>query len=352
MVPKTRKDYELDVPPWLVENWFPLGHRGMDTAPEGSFKTILGCWTAVCVASGTPIFGYPVNQGPVMMVDEETPEESLKYHLERFSAGLGYEFSDLPIHIFSMTGFRFARKTKMDDLLKLIDVIDPVFIRLDSLLAMLPSGNQAISENDCHLGEIIRDDLNKLVTPRRSILLAAHAKKYIADLTFDEIENKEMQSIVRGHGSVVGEGCDTGYIIKKLSEHPNPTRFALITVVRRQAIPGKKIKYIEMKEERYGEGWARLEQIMPSKFPPSKQAMEVYQLFKIPSKKTGLNHSSQWILRQMAFRNKDFCRIGVEELLKRKVILNPEPQHYELNLKMTSQCDHDYLRHLDPTILP
>lgn len=351
-MPKTRKDFEPDIPPWLIEDWFPLGHRGMDTAPEGSFKTILGCWFAVCIASGTSIFGFPVNQGPVMMVDEETPESSLKYHLERFSAGLGYDFNDLPIHIHSMTGFRFGRKTKMDELLKVIDTVDPVFIRLDSLLAMLPSGRQAISENDCHLGEIIRDDLNMLTSSRRSILLASHAKKYISDLTFDEIREKELQAIVRGHGSVVGEGCDTGYIIKKLSEHPNPTRFAIITSVRRQAIPGKKTKYIEMQEEKYGEGWARLVQIMPNKFPPSLQAMEVYQLFKTPSKKTGLNHSSQWILRQMAFRNKNFCRVGVEELLKRKVILNSSPQHYELNMKLISQCNHDYLRFLDPNIVP
>ena len=349
-MPKTRNDFKPETPPWLIEDWFPLGHRGMDTAPEGSFKTILGCWLAVCIASGTPVFGHPVNKGPVLIVDEETPENSLSYHLDRFSQGLGYRYCDLPVHILPMQGFRFGRKTKMDELLTAVNAIDPVFIRLDSLLAMLPSGRQAYSENDCHLGETIRDDLNKLLTSQRSLLLAAHAKKYVSDLTLDELHEKAMQSIVRGHGSIVGEGCDTGYILMKISEHPEPTRFCIITRVRRQAIPSKKTIYIEMKEEKYGEGWARLEEIPARKLPPSLSAMEIYPLFKVPDRKGNMNHSSQWILRNMAFRSKHFCRAGVEELLKRKIIIERGPQNYKLNPKMISQCDHDYTKMLDPNI--
>ena len=345
---KTRKDFEAEELSWLIEDWFPLGHRGMDTAPEGSFKTIFGCWLTACIASGTPIFGHPVKQGTVLMVDEETPETSLNNHISRFCKGLGYRYGDLPIYTFPMEGFRFGRKTEMDKLLKVVDAFDPVFIRLDSLLAMLPAGRQSYSENDCHLGETIRDDLNKLLTPQRSLLLASHSKKYISDLTLDEYREKSMQSIVRGHGSIVGEGCDTGYVIKKLSEHPDPTRFCIFTRVRRQAIPAKKTVYVEMREERYGEGWARLEEILPNKLPPSLPAMQIYPLIKSNNTKKLL--SSQWILRNMAFRSKSFCRAGVEELVKRKIITESEPQKYELNLKMKSQCDHDYLRVLDPRL--
>jgi len=211
---------------------------------------------------------------------------------------------------------------------------------------MLPSGRQAYSENDCHLGETIRDDLAKLSSPQRSLLLAAHTKKYVAELTMDEIQEKEMQTLVRGHSSIVGEGCDTGYIIKKISEHTDPTRFCIFTRVRRQAIPAKKTIYVEMKEERYGEGWARLEQIMPNKLPPSFPAMEIYPLIKSSNNTC----SSQWILRNMAFCSKRFCNAGVKELLKRKVITESGPQKYELNLKMINQCEHDYLRILDPNL--
>jgi len=346
-MPKTRQDFELETPPWLIEDWFPLGHRGMDAAPEGSFKTILGCWFAVSIASGSPIFGHPVLQGNVLMVDEETPESSLDYHLERFSKGLGFRYQDLPIYKFSMEGFRFGRKGKLDELLKLVNSINPVFIRLDSLLAMLPSGRQGQSENDCQLGEMIRDDLIKLLTKERSILLAAHSKKFIADLTLEETIEKEMQSIVRGHSSIVGEGSDTGYIIKKISEHPKATRFCIITKVRRQAIPSDKIKYIEMKEQNYGEGWAILEEIPIENLPPSDEAKELFPLFKIPDLRGNYNHSSQWIMRTMAFCSRSFCRNAIRELLQRKVIVQVTPQNYEINQKRGSQCNPEYLQMLE-----
>ena len=319
----------------------------MDTAPEGSFKTIFGCWLAVCVASGSPVFGHPVHQGKVMIIDEETPEMSLTHHLKRFSEGLGCRYEDLPMYVYCMQGFRFSRKVELDKLLKLVEVVNPVLIRLDSMLAMLPGGERSQSENDCHLGEIIRDDLNKMLSPNRSILLAAHSKKYISDLTLKEISDLSMQSVVRGHGSIVGEGCDTGYIIEKISEYPKPTRFAIITRVRRRAIPSGSIKYIEMKEEHYGRGWARLELIPSENLPPSVQAREIYPLFKVPDRSGNFNHSSSWILREVALRTKNFCRVGVEELLDRKVIVRTGPQDYELNDKSRSQCSLEYLKMLE-----
>ena len=348
-MPKTLIDFELEPPPWLIEDWLPMGHRAMDTAPEGSFKTILGCWLAVSIASGSPVFGHPVLQGNVLMVDEETPETSLDYHLKRFSLGLGFRYKDLPIYRLSMNGFRFGRKAELDKLLNIIKNIEPVFIRLDSLLAMLPGGRQSTSENDCHLGETIRDDLNQILSPKLSLLLAAHSKKFVSELSLDDILQYAMQTIVRGHGSIVGEGCDTGYIIKKLSEHPKPTRFCIVTKVRRQAIQSSKIKYIEMKEQSYGEGWARLEEIPPEKLPPSETAIEIFPLFKIADGRGNYNHSSQWILRTMAFQSKRYCRNGIEELLRRKIIVRVAPQNYEINQKRGSQCDSDYLRMLEGT---
>ena len=342
-MPKTKDDFIPEEPPWLIDDWFPLGHRCMDTAPEGSFKTILGCWIAVCIASGNPVFGRPVHPGNVVIVDEETPESSLTYHLERFSAGLRIRFNDLPIHKYCMKGFRFGRKTEMDKLLEKILKINPVFIRMDSLLAMLPSGRQAVSENDCHLGETVRDDLSELVSPGCTIMLAAHSKKYIAGLPLLELEDMAMQSIVRGHGSIVGEGCDTGFILKKISENPLPTRFCVITKPRRQAIPANRILYIEMKEQKYGEGWARLEEISPDVLPPSELAKALYPIFEVADKKGSFNHSSQWLARTYAFLTKSECKLGVRELLSKKVIVEKSPQNYCKNPNMLTETPLDYL---------
>lgn len=346
MSPKTRRDFEPEEPPWLIDDWFPLGHRGMDTAPEGSFKTMFGCWLAVCIASGTPVFGRPVKQGNVMIIDEETPESSLRFHLERFATGLGLKLKDLPIHIECMKGFRFGRKTELDKLLHDILMINPTFIRMDSMLAMLPSGRQAIDENSSSLGETIRDDLNNILSPKCSVLLAAHAKKYIAEIPLNQLRGMQMQSIVRGHGSIVGEACDTGYIIKKISEYPDPTRFCVVTIVRRQAIPEKRDRYIEMKEKRYGSGWARLEEIPLDALPPSSLAKEIFPIFDQPGPKGRMNHSSQWLSRTFAFLDRYQCKMGVQELLERKAIIQTTPQNYIKNPNYMTDCSIEYLEGL------
>jgi len=349
-MPKTRRDFELESPAWLIEDWLPIGHRGMDTAPEGSFKTIMGCWFAVCIASGSPIFGSPVTQGNVLLIDEETPESSLVYHLQRFSAGLGLNYRDLPIYQFSMSGFRFGRKTELDKLLKLVRAIEPVFIRMDSLLAMLPGGRQATSENDCHLGEMVRDDLTEIMSNVKncSILLSAHSKKYIAEVAADNLSELAMQTIVRGHGSIVGEGCDTGYILKKISEYPKPSRFSIITKARRQAIPFSQIRYIEMKEQQYGLGWARLEEISKEKLPPTDFAREIYPIFLELNKRGSFsNHSTEKIVRTCAFLSKRECKEGVRELSERRIITKgKKAQSYILNPNRFHECNADYLSEL------
>lgn len=202
-----------------------------------------------------------MKQGPVLIVDEETPKTSLENLLDRFSQGFGLKtYHDLPINVASMGGFRFGRKVSLDKLLKVVDTIKPVFIPLDSLIAMLPGGRARISENDSNIGEAIRDDLNAILsTCPCSALLTTHTKKAVADFAIEELRYAGMQNLVRGHGSIVGQGCDTGFVIKKLSEHPRPTRFAVITKARRHAIPiSAKVVYVELEE---GSLWARFRQV-------------------------------------------------------------------------------------------
>ena len=69
---------------WIIKDMLPEGHRGMIAACEGACKTTLLAWVAVCVATGNRVFGMDVRQGTVLMIDEETPEQSLYRKLHRF----------------------------------------------------------------------------------------------------------------------------------------------------------------------------------------------------------------------------------------------------------------------------
>jgi len=326
---------------WLIDDLLPMGHKGQLTSPEGSFKTIFSSYISVCIAGGFPVLGYKVKQGEVLIVDEETPTVDLGSYLNRFACGFGLKgYRELPITVLSMKGFRLGRRTELAKLVGLVKVIQPVFISFDSLIALLPSGRQRIAENDSNVGETIRDDLNAVLnTSNCSALLLTHTKKSVVDLDIEELRYADMQSLVRGHGSIVGEGCDTGFILKKLSENPKPTKFAIITKARRQAIPASTEPiFVEMVEEKgYGKGDAKLKVISKDAILPSEQAIEIFPYFLDKNR-----HTASQIRKHFAFFSRKDCKKGIDELLEHKCIKNVESQVYHLNVKYKRDCHQEY----------
>jgi len=333
---------------WLINDRVALGDRVMDTAPEGGCKTLSGLWRAVCVASGTPEFGHQVKKGPVLLLDMETPQHSLENWLTRFSMTLGFgSWKELPITIAPRdVDFQFERKTALDRVRNLIRTVRPVFIRLDSVVAMLPVGRLGVNENSSGLGAAIGNDLSAMLgaSPNDcTIQLAAHSKKWVCEAGFETIAGADMQAIVRGHGSIVGEGCDTGFIIKKLSE--NPLRFAVIPRIRRTPVDPRTIFIELMEPDGYGKGRAWLEEIPAMSLPPSEFAIDVYRLIR---GKRGYGCKSRDVVSELKLFMPSECRRGIKELLEHKAIVaDPsEPQVYYLNPNAIGECDQEYLKKL------
>ena len=331
---------------WFVKDWYPMGHRMMDTAVEGNCKTMLGCWLAVCTATGQPFLGQEIQQGSVIIVDEETPAATLKDKISRFARSFGYlDRHELPITIESMKGFRFGRKTAMDWLLKVINRNEdpPMLLRMDSVIAMMPGFRQGMSENDSSLGIALKDDLDKLLLFVKNISISAHAKKIVCEMLPKQMRSLDMQAIVRGHGSIVGEAADSGIVIKKISEYPDPTRFVLITKARRKAIPmSAQDVFVELEEEKYGTGWAKLKRIEPIALPPTKMARDIYQFFN-----NGNSVSAEYMVRKAALYTKNEVKNAVEELMERKVLVAMQQAfEYSLNPNKEQECENHYLQKL------
>jgi len=333
---------------WLVNDLFPSHHKIVDAAVEGGFKTIFGCWVAVKVASGGAVFGHSVEQRPVVIADEETPSEDLERILNRFSQGVGYQtYRELPITVESLKNFRFGRKTELDRFTEKIARIQPIFIRMDSFIAMLPrspQGRQSLSENSDNSGETIRDDLNSIlnVLGNGSILLSAHCKKCVAEFSFQEMLKADMITLVRGHGSIVGEGCDTGVVIHPLSRWPNPTRFALILKPRRRPIRSSdKPIYVEMIEQQYGVGPAWLVEIAPTVLPASREARKIYQWFSSVSV-AGSWQKSSVVLKEFAFYQRKQCLEATSDLIAHGVLIEGKGQSYIFNPGWEKGCSSEY----------
>lgn len=329
---------------WFIEDWYPMGHRMMDTAVEGNCKTMLGCWLAICTAAGKDFLGQKVQQGSVIIVDEETPAATLEDKISRFALSFGFaDWRELPIYIYSMKGFRFGRKTALDWLVKIVVDKEPMLLRMDSVLAMMPGFRQGMSENDSGIGIALKDDLDKLLLFVKNVSISAHAKKYVTDMLPKQMRSTDMQAIVRGHGSIVGEAADSGIVIKKISEYPDPTRFVLITKARRKAIPMSiEDVFVELEEESYGKGWAKLKRIDPIALPPTRTACDLFSFFKKENIIT-----ADYIVRKAALYGRIEIRNGLEELIERKAVINPNGAFtFAINPRAKTECDKQYLKKL------
>jgi len=332
---------------WLIEDWLPIGHKGMVGSVEGSFKTILKCWWSICIAAGRPIFGKRVEQCPTLIIDEETPEPDLLMHLERFAMGLGFNsWNDLPIKVLSFAGFRLGRKDEMNRIaLPAIRKLEARFVSIDSVLACLPGGRQGMAENDAGTGMKLRDDLDTMLGEMTdgTTLVNAHCKQMMGELSVKSIRAYDMGHLIRGIGAIVGQACDTGFLIKKISEYPEPTRFVILTKARRRAIPMTAHDiYVELVEQEYGKGWARLEQIDPVIIPPSRIAKNLFTLFD----ESGDGHTAQKIVGRAAIYTKLEVRDALDELESRRVIVSSGAFTWNKNPKLTDEVDESYLAKL------
>jgi len=337
-------NYELQEDKWRVEGMLRKGHRCLLSTLEGGCKTLLGCWIAVCIASGKPVFGMKVTPGNVLMIDEETPPETLNRRLVRFCLGLGIKREDMPnLVVMSMTGFRFGRSNA--DIIKSVKSMQPALITIDSTIACLPGGRQGKGENNAETGIAIRDNLNEMLhlSPDSTILTTAHSgKTRVGNFDIEDYRVASMVDLVRGHGSIVGQACDSGFALMKISEYPYPTRFVIFAKPRRDAIPMAET-YVELFEESYGNGWARLSATAPISPPPSKITKALFSLMnpniEIQAKQFRNTASTLYTPSE--------TRLGIEQLLRRGIIITTKDHFtFMINPKLTTEADQQYLKQL------
>ena len=330
---------------WVVRGMLLPGYRHLIATLEGGGKTFVLAWTAVCVATGTPLLGRETEQGSVLIIDEDSPTPSITKRLNRFAQGVGRASRhDIPnLHLKSKSGFRFGRKNS--EMMDFIGDLQPNLVVVDSVLTCLPGGRQGLGENNAETGIAIGDTLNEMlrISPGSAIVITAHSSKIrVQDFDVDDYREAEMTDLVRGHGSIVGVACDVGFGLKKFSQQPLPTRFALVPKIRREAIDSDPI-YIEVEEEKWGEGWARLKQIDPLPPAPSEAAIKAFSLFQ-----TGDLVSGQKLQRSMSvLYTAPERRLGIEQLLRNRVVVTTvDSFNFKANPRMADEANPDYVRQL------
>jgi hypothetical protein len=341
----------------LIEPIYPVGHKIMVAAIETGTKTWLLAASAIHVASGESFLGMKVHQSRVLMLDEETPTETLYKRLDRLAMGLGYQsYKELPIEVRSKMGFRFDSTRQLNQVQEALKQLyieyggKHVLITMDSHISML--GGQ-IDENNSKVGRVLGQSLDSIQRYCRdtlgitaTILISAHAKKAVACFELDDIQQAEPVQIVRGHGSIVGLGSDTMYVLKRIAEYP--LRGVIVTKSRRVGISenGKPMSdiYWELKEEKYSEGAATMERIDPVPIPPSELAVQLFSLFY---NNEGKEFSSHALNKEMALEEPAARKLAVKQLVRNRIIINkPEtPFTYRLSPHFHDASRQDKLQY-------
>ena len=192
----------------------PVGihdYYGFDVGTDGLF--LLGDFTvthnsffaesiAVCVAHGKPFLGAEVIDGDVVIIDQDTPDKTLKRRLAAMSKAMGCEKKH-EIHIHSMDGLSLK-----DTLLTVIKQHPAAVLILIDSLNSVSVGLDSNSTNDMSRLSTLKKEC---LRPNRTIMITHHISQH-ADITLEDLMTGDPAGLAMG-SSVLIQQADSYYII-------------------------------------------------------------------------------------------------------------------------------------------
>ena len=117
---------------WMVHGLIPKGHVVLLIGQPHSMKSWLAEHLGLCIASGSRFLNeFRVEAGSVIMIDEDTPSDTLDERLDRFTTAMSISITNLPFEVRSMRGFQF-RDSDINQLVTDIQSLTPpVLIIID-----------------------------------------------------------------------------------------------------------------------------------------------------------------------------------------------------------------------------
>ncbi len=362
----------------LIDDCIANDQQALSTGGPGSGKTTTSAHTAVHIATGTKLWGNNLNKGSVVILHEEAQVGQVLTYIKRFYLGLTgkqtdfdleahteiepetvvYLCRDLDITVIHQMAFQYGRKGKCEQLLKLIGLgTKTSVVMIDSLTTTLPYGKFGIDITEPKLGMVIKNTHSSIMGyTGRPVWLNTHAKKDVLNnASVDQIQNfMSMETAVLGSTTIVSEGCDVGFMHKRISdysENPDgsiktPTRFAIIVKARHSAVKASiKPLILEVKEQSYGIGSADLNEVPETVIPPTQVEKMLAQFF---AKNDLTPFKQRRIVNETALFSRDERKQSLDILLKRKVIITDpgDPCSFIFNPNASKVCDHTYWKAL------
>lgn len=152
---------------WLVDKLIPTDGITILSGPPASFKTWLTLHTAICIASGKPLFdNFKVSQGGVLVIDEENSPRLLQERVFRLGA-----LADLPIYFSGNPGF-VLNDENVGLLLLNCKAYEVKLVIIDSLVRIHTSDENSAGD----MAEVFRQ-LRQLTARGITVLVTHHNRK-------------------------------------------------------------------------------------------------------------------------------------------------------------------------------
>jgi hypothetical protein len=251
---------------WLVKDLLPQGHSILGVGLPGTLKSWFVDGLAVHIAGGKDFLGLPVNHGPVILIDEDTPSDELYRRLKRLAEGLGLSSVDLPIEVHSMENIDLNDDESLQELIDEVTRIKPVLVILDCLSKVMGSD---FNENTTRDANVAGSVWNRLKSTGATIFSTHHLNKREGDIATDFVK------LSSGSHAIVANS-DTAFGIE-FGQH-DPTRFNVTPKERRCKLGIREPFGIELEEDVEG-SWARLKRIEFAR-QLSILAKDIYGIFR------------------------------------------------------------------------
>jgi RecA-family ATPase len=187
---------------WLVEQFIPLGHLIPMLALSGVGKSFLAEALAVSVAYGKPFLGAEIFEGDVLIIDQDTPEPTLKRRLAAMAKAMGCEKKHR-LDILSMENLSLK-----DTLIRaILQYPTAAFILIDSLNSV----TGGLDRNNTNDMSVISRLKMACLRPNRTVMVTHHISQH-AEVTLEDLMSGEPDGLAMG-SSVLLQQADTYYIL-------------------------------------------------------------------------------------------------------------------------------------------
>ena len=313
---------------YLVYGMTPEGASTLLLGRPGRGKSWFASAIAVAVATGSRCLDrFNTRQVPVVIIDEDTPTLTLDWRLQRLLQFLNLERSQVPLHVWSMSGWRLDIPTDVDKLITFAGCLTtPVLVVIDCLDSVLSRLDTNKTKDASAIGQIITMIKNAGITP----LIVHHmSSKGVADDAMWRSDS-DFTRYSMGNTKLIAFS-DTVLGMWQLSEEP--TVFVVRTKARRipLEVPEKFAVYLREDIEKT---WVNLQYDEELPVIPSDDDIQIAGLFVN-------NPGEKYTVKETMFQTGEL--ISIADL---RVTLKRLERHQII--KLSRQPHNLYVYGLDP----